>query len=67
MSATTQGVGMTDDVSDSVGAVARPETDPVSGQVARFDAAAGDDWSSVLAVAVLLVVLTLGALLLGGG
>jgi hypothetical protein len=67
MSATTHGVGMTDDFGESVATAARTDVDAVSGPPARFEAGAGDDWGTVLAVAALLVVLIVGVLVLGGG
>jgi hypothetical protein len=66
MSATTHGVGLTDDFGDSMGAAGQSDTDTTSERPARFEAGAGDDWGTVLAVAALLVVLIVGVLVLGG-
>lgn len=67
MTATAHAGGLADDFGDSAANVVRSEVDIAPGPPAAFDASAGDDWGTVLAVASLLVVLIFGVLFLGGG
>lgn len=67
MSAVPHRVGVADEFGDDRTDVAPVDGDGGFASTPVFDASAGDDWGSVLAVACLLVALILGVLLLGGG
>lgn len=67
MSAIPHAVGGVDEFGDDGSDRATAEVDTGFSTTPVFDAAAGDDWGSVLAVACLLVALIFGVLLLGGG
>jgi hypothetical protein len=66
MSATTHRVGIADEFGDNPATTVRSDVDARPGPPPAFDASAGDDWGTVLAVACLLVGLVVGVLLLGG-
>lgn len=60
---------MAEEFGDNVATAVPSDVDAgvTSGPPTVFDASAGDDWGTVLAVACLLVGLIFGVLLLGGG
>jgi len=65
MSATTNGVGKSGEF--GAAEVVGSDVEAASTLPTPFDASAGDDWGTVLALACLIVGLIFGVLLLGGG